>query len=71
MLYCTNIAVVVVVVFFFVGGGGGCSCVFNCWCTGTGTCRIFHFEVCLKTKGKTAVHGCRCSGDVAVCVCVR
>ena len=27
------------------------------------------FEVCLKTKGKTAVHGCRCSGDVAVCVC--
>ena len=31
----------------------------------------FHFEFCLKTKGKTAVHGCRCSGDVAVCVCVR
>ena len=33
-------------------------------------CRISHFEVCLKMKGKTAVHGCRCSVDVAVCVCV-
>ena len=30
----------------------------------------FHFEVCLKTKGKTAVHDHRCSGDVAVCECV-
>ena len=66
---CSIVQILLLLLSFFLGGGW--RCVFHCWCTGTGTCSIFHFEVCLKTKGKTAVHGCRCSGDVAVCVCVR